>query len=137
MAKVILNEYANATPKRKEQLNAATKRYRQKNPQKTAAMRKRTDEKRKDAHKARNLAKYGLTHEDYLQLLEAQRGVCSIRLSPETLLTRWKTPRPLVVDHCHTTGKVRGLLCVSCNLGIGNFKDSTELLQNAINYLSV
>ena len=40
------------------------------------------------------------------------------------------------VDHCHTTGKIRGMLCKNCNLGIGNLQDSVDVLQNAINYLN-
>lgn len=39
------------------------------------------------------------------------------------------------IDHCHKTGSVRGLLCDSCNTGIGKFKDDTSLLANAIKYL--
>lgn len=39
------------------------------------------------------------------------------------------------VDHCHTTGKVRGILCGNCNTGLGHFKDSPMLLQRAIEYL--
>lgn len=41
----------------------------------------------------------------------------------------------LHIDHCHTTGKVRGLLCRSCNLGLGFFRDSPELMNNASLYL--
>jgi hypothetical protein len=41
----------------------------------------------------------------------------------------------LCVDHCHKTGKVRGLLCRQCNTGLGNFRDNTELLKSAIKYL--
>lgn len=41
----------------------------------------------------------------------------------------------LCIDHCHTTGKVRGFLCHPCNLGVGFFSDSKVLLQNAITYL--
>lgn len=44
-------------------------------------------------------------------------------------------PKRLVVDHCHTSGKVRGLLCDHCNTGLGRFKDSPELLMAAIRYL--
>ena len=43
---------------------------------------------------------------------------------------------PLVVDHCHSVGTLRGALCTNCNTGIGFFKDNVELLKNAINYLS-
>ena len=41
----------------------------------------------------------------------------------------------LALDHCHSTGKLRGLLCRDCNLGLGNFKDSIEILHRAIEYL--
>ena len=43
--------------------------------------------------------------------------------------------RSLAVDHCHQTGKVRGLLCVNCNNGLGRFKDSIEILEQSIKYL--
>ena len=41
------------------------------------------------------------------------------------------------IDHCHDTGQIRGLLCHSCNIGLGNFKDSIETLEKAIKYLNV
>ena len=43
--------------------------------------------------------------------------------------------KPLFVDHCHVTGKVRGLLCVSCNTALGLLKDSITALEQAIKYL--
>ena len=47
-----------------------------------------------------------------------------------------KDRRNLCVDHCHTTGKVRGLLCDNCNVGLGRFKDNITLLEKAIKYLN-
>ena len=73
------------------------------------------------------LKTYGLSEVDYKLLLSNQNGACAI------CLTSSKT---LCVDHCHTTGKVRGLLCRRCNLLIGYAKDSVTVLQEAIKYVS-
>jgi hypothetical protein len=81
-----------------------------------------------------NLKKYDLTLEEYNKLFEEQNGRCYICLSTES--HRTKTRYKLVVDHCHTTGKVRGLLCHHCNVGLGHFKDNTDLLKKAIEYLN-
>ena len=81
-----------------------------------------------------NLKKYGLTEEDYKSLLEGQQGRCAICRSDET--QRTNTRYNLFVDHCHATGKVRGLLCHHCNVGLGHFKDQQELLNKAIEYLN-
>lgn len=79
---------------------------------------------------------FGLTIEAYEKLLEKQKGVCSICKEPEKALSSNGFLKHLAVDHCHTTGKVRGLLCHHCNVGIGSLKDSIELLKEAITYLS-
>lgn len=71
---------------------------------------------------------YGLTLEEYNMRLEAQNEVCLICEEPCIRLN-------LCVDHDHTTGKVRGLLCYSCNLAIGNMKDKPDLLRKAADYL--
>lgn len=75
--------------------------------------------------------KYGLTEGEYLALLESHNFKCAICGRPEKdcMYSR------LYVDHEHTTGSIRGLLCNSCNSGIGYFFDSPELLQSAISYL--
>ena len=75
--------------------------------------------------------KYGITKEQYEQMHKNQNGVCAICKSTE------KTGRKLAIDHDHETNKVRGLLCTKCNNGLGNFKDSKENLQAALNYLEV
>jgi len=73
--------------------------------------------------------KFGITLDVYNKILEGQNGVCAI-CKDECL-----TGRQLAVDHDHKTGKVRGLLCMECNIGLGKFKDSSELLSKAISYL--
>jgi hypothetical protein len=74
--------------------------------------------------------KYGLTEDDYNTLLIKQNHKCAIcEATAPNGMGKWH------VDHCHTTGKVRGLLCMSCNIMLGKAKDSLEILQKAINYL--
>jgi len=97
---------------------------------KTKARRKAYKEKpeNKDKKYIKSLMRfYKMTPEQYKELFERQEGKCAIcKIKPE---------RKLVVDHCHSTGKVRGLLCGKCNLGIGYLKDSIDFLSNAIKYL--
>ena len=81
---------------------------------------------------ARNLRNVGLTLEDYDTMLAGQGGGCAICGNHESGDKR--TPR-FHVDHCHATGVVRGLLCSSCNLGLGKFADSPERLERAALYL--
>lgn len=71
--------------------------------------------------------KYGITIQEYDALLTKQNGACAVCLNVVDYL--------LHVDHCHQTGRVRGLLCKDCNWGLGNLKDSVEILQSAITYL--
>ena len=74
--------------------------------------------------------KYGITHDDFTIMLLAQNNCCKICKSSDPGVRGI-----FKVDHCHTTGKVRGLLCQSCNVGIGLFGDDTTILKNAIQYL--
>lgn len=74
---------------------------------------------------------YGIESSEYTRLYDTQAGVCAIcRKPPSGRKTR------LSVDHCHTTGKVRGLLCDKCNQGIGYFDDNVSLVKRALTYLS-
>ena len=69
--------------------------------------------------------KYGITLEEFDALLADQGFLCPICLK-----------RPAVhVDHDHTTGKVRGILCELCNGGLGQFRENPETIRNAIDYL--
>lgn len=72
---------------------------------------------------------YGITINDYDKMFKEQNGCCFI-------CQKTNTDRVLAVDHCHTTGKVRGLLCGNCNNGLGRFKDNVESLKKAIEYLT-
>lgn len=76
---------------------------------------------------------YRLGFKEYEQMLFSQNGVCAI-CSGEPPKNQHKTR--LNIDHCHTTGKVRGLLCDACNRAIGLLKDSPDLLNKAISYLA-
>ena len=76
---------------------------------------------------------YGLCKEDFERILAEQEGkcvICGFEFTEEC-----KSTRPHV-DHCHDSGEVRGLLCGNCNAGLGQFKDDTQKLQSAIEYLT-
>lgn len=81
--------------------------------------------------------KYKLRLEDYLLMRQAQKNRCKIcgRVFDE-LNRAGSSAGNCVVDHCHVTGKVRGLLCSHCNLGLGHFFDNPKLLTSAITYLA-
>ena len=84
-------------------------------------------------YKDRGLVQYGLTREDYDRMFEEQKGVCCVCEQPGKPVNN--SHRTLVVDHNHTTNKVRGLLCSSCNTGLGMFYDNPRLLHKAATYL--
>jgi len=80
--------------------------------------------------------KYGVNYDWYSKAFSKQNGVCAICKKPETTEIRGKVIS-LAVDHCHTTGKARGLLCTQCNRGLGLFQDNSESLRSAIEYLAM
>jgi hypothetical protein len=77
---------------------------------------------------------YGIDVETYEKLFAEQNGLCAVCKKPETL-KRGDVVVNLSLDHCHTTGKIRGLLCANCNNGMGRFKDDPALLRAAAEYL--
>ena len=77
---------------------------------------------------------YGLTWDAFTYIFESQQGKCKI-CETELDFTGNKRRR-WAVDHCHSTGAVRGILCPRCNTGLGLFKDSPELLVKASKYLT-
>lgn len=82
----------------------------------------------RDREKYRDLRrkwKYGMAEGSYSSMLDEQNRKCAICFEE----------KPLHVDHSHSTGEVRGLLCSSCNTALGKFRDSELILNNAIAYL--
>lgn len=80
------------------------------------------------------LKEYGINLEEFNKMLIKQNYKCKICGKEETKQfknTKWK----LSVDHCHKTGKVRGLLCAKCNIALGKFEEKEHLFLNAIKYL--
>lgn len=104
------NNYANNAPKIKERVRG----YRAANRNKIWAL---------------NLKKYGITTDQYTEMLEKQQGMCAICGDTHNRGKR------LCVDHCHKTGKIRGLLCLSCNIMLGNAIDSPATLRAGAQYL--
>jgi len=75
------------------------------------------------------IKKFGINADQYEAMFVEQNGVCAICRKLEIC------NRDLCVDHCHTSNRVRGLLCTNCNMALGKFQDSIEYLQNAVEYL--
>ena len=101
----------------KENVQQNKKNWKKENPDKVSAS------KRKDNLKA----KYGLSVAEYDAMLRNQGGGCAV--------CGKNGQRRLAVDHDHATGKIRGLLCVKCNIAIGNANDDPALLQKMRDYL--
>ncbi len=105
----------------KTKLNARMKR----NPQLKRSYRLKTE--------------FGITSEQFEEILAKQGGGCAICGAKQTNVTtrKEKIEKRLYVDHDHVTGKVRGILCHRCNFGLGQFLDNIELLAKAIEYLKI
>lgn len=85
----------------------------------------------KQINRRAHLKQYGLTEEAYASMLSEQHGRCAVCRQEESV------KEVLSVDHCHTTGTVRGLLCSRCNTGLGLFSDNPDILRKAVEYLEV
>lgn len=108
-----------------------TERYRKENPEvyRKASLRHwhKSDIKKRQAQW---IKRYGITLEQYEEMYDNQKGVCKI--CKNTCSSR----QCLSVDHCHKTGKVRGLLCVKCNTALGMLNDDVHKFKTAIEYLN-
>lgn len=83
----------------------------------------------KRSSKIQRLKRYNLTESEYHDLLTQQNNVCAICKNDKKHKNDWH------VDHCHKTGKVRGVLCHHCNNALGQAKESIERLYLMIEYL--
>lgn len=110
--------------------NEINKKYysKKENYQRQIEWAKNNPESRKKSYKKHNLKRYyGISWEEYELLLLKFNNRCGICGGKDSI--------NLSIDHDHATNKIRGLLCNNCNNGLGRFKDSIELLNNAIMYL--
>ena len=106
--------------KNKERMRGYVKSYNLRNPGRVRLRVRKSSLKRK----------YGISLIEYNNMSASQDGLCAICSSKQKDHTR-----KLAVDHCHSTGKIRGLLCDFCNRGIGSMNDSVQTLESAIAYL--
>lgn len=129
----------------KEKRRITAKKWRDANPEKVAAAERRSYLKHRerrlkkkrewhavnrDKNRAEHLRrKFGLTLAEFNAMRDSQGGKCAGCAT--TMLPGWDTN----VDHCHTTGLIRGLLCRKCNLAIGMVADSPETLETLAAYL--
>lgn len=111
--------------------------YQNRRPDRVYAARDGYAARNVERREARKLAEYGLTPLDYAIMLQYQDGLCAICGRAETTLSVRAdgSVKALAVDHDHTSDVVRGLLCSTCNAGLGQFADDPATLMRAALYL--
>ena len=102
--------------------------WRAKNRDKLREKARRRNREKPAIKLAWNLAQYGLTIESHAELMKQQNGLCAV-------CGKQPGKKRFAIDHDHRSGKNRGLLCTSCNTGLGLFLDNPMLLREAANYL--
>lgn len=85
----------------------------------------------KERAKGYGLRRYGITLEQFNAMFEAQGSKCAICSTTDN-----GVGRSFYVDHCHHSGRVRGILCHKCNSGLGAFRDDAQIVGKALEYLS-
>lgn len=81
------------------------------------------------------LKKYGISYTEFKNKSREQNDLCAICNEPQKIINKKHNLNDLYIDHCHKTGKMRGLICSTCNLGIGQFNDSYDLFIRVARYL--
>jgi Tfp pilus assembly major pilin PilA len=117
--------------KNKDKVKEYRRKSFERNPEAVRASKKKWADANKDKIVNKRLKHlFGITLEDYEELLEAQQFSCAI-----CGVSECSTGKNFAVDHNHETGEIRGLLCKKCNTGLGIFRDSPALIGNAYQYL--
>jgi hypothetical protein len=132
---------SNSISEKKEKAKIYRRRWREKNKEWDRVYMNTRNKLAKEVdplyHKRRNLKSlYGITLENYSEMYKLQEGKCSICLEFYSETSDFRT-KVLHVDHCHNTGRVRGLLCHKCNKALGLFKDNVDTLKRAIEFVEV
>lgn len=92
----------------------------------------RSEKPKSRSQRMQYLKRYGISEDEYRQMWNSQEGACAICGKDLSLLD----PRHRHIDHEHSTGRVRGILCSRCNRGLGFFEDNPDSLATAARYLS-
>lgn len=117
----------------REKSNAYSRKWAKANPEKVKARNSKSKAYRQARQYWSHIKRvYGCTREQWEEMYRVQGGMCAICGTSDFSKEPGKRP---VLDHCHNTGKIRGLLCSPCNTGLGAFKDSCLLLDMAKEYL--
>lgn len=103
---------------------------RQKNPPKPLGQERFARQRKQNLKK-----KYGITPEQYDAILQTQNGCCAICRKDNNGFAASGRKQNFAVDHDHSNGRIRGLLCYSCNNGLGRFMDRPDVLREAAHYL--
>lgn len=110
---------------------------RYKGPEQVANWRANNREKALVANRRADFSRsFGISIEKYEELLVVQGGKCWVCRQAESALSNRGKVRRLSIDHCHTTGRIRGLLCYRCNYVLGLIKDDSEILRAMVLYLA-
>lgn len=124
----LLRERRASDPEFARRQAESARRWCREHPEQHAETRRKHRHSHKEQEKdTRRKREYGVTRDQFDQMFLSQKGACAVC---------GRVTTPLCVDHCHTTGRVRGLLCKPCNSYLGIIGESTKILGKAIVYLS-
>lgn len=126
MSEKVKNDIKKSYEKRKILANEKNREYYKNRTPETKALRAT---KQMNSHLR---LKYGISVEQYNEMLDSQNGCCLICNKNQNTLNR-----RLAVDHCHKTGKVRGLLCAACNTSLGHLEEDIDRMTRLINYVEL